>query len=402
MNARKKVIKAAKQGGRLLTVAGLLALTFCFAMFQGGFVSWFVFFTLLPFLLYSLLLAVMPIRIGELEREIAPAKLQRGGKARVTVRFRNRTILPIVFLAVRELDLDERFYRVAAGSAGTLFFAGWRRSFEWTYELEDLQRGEHTLSALEVKATDFFGWVTRHKTIVQPYNLLVYPRTVDMNYASLQVQYDQGALAARYAIAKDTTLVTGVRDYQAGDRFSWIHWKSFAKNGQLRTKEFEDRQSQKLFLCIDRTVSGQFEEVVELTASMLQAIVSRNGDVAFLSGGDGRVFYPAIRAEAQLEQVMRHLAVVKADTGLPLEQLLRNERELNSSILILVTGSMTDGLKGFLTNGSKYARAVICFVVVPKEEYASYKGASMRFTNSRVIYLTKEMFGQAFTEVNKP
>lgn len=402
MNARKKIIKAAKQGGRLLTVAGLLALTFCFAMFQGGFVSWFVFFTLLPFLLYSLLLAVMPIRIGELEREIAPAKLQRGGKARVTVRFRNRAILPIVFLAVRELDLDERFYRVAAGSAGTLFFAGWRRSFEWTYELEDLQRGEHTLSALEVKATGFFGWVTRHKTIVQPYKLLVYPRTVDMNYASLQVQYDQGALAARYAIAKDTTLVTGVRDYQAGDRFSWIHWKSFAKNGQLRTKEFEDRQSQKLFLCIDRTVSSQFEEVVELTASMLQAIVSRNGDVAFLSGGDGRVFYPAIRAEAQLEQVMRHLAVVKADTGLPLEQLLRNERELNSSILILVTGSMTDGLKGFLTNGSKYARAVICFVVVPKEEYASYKGASMRFTNSRVIYLTKEMFGQAFTEVNKP
>ncbi|MGM9948468.1 MAG: DUF58 domain-containing protein [Lysinibacillus sp.] len=402
MKARERLVKVVKQGGRLLTVLGLLALTFCFAMFQGGFVSWFVFFALLPFLLYSVLLAVMPIRIGELDREIAPAKLHHGGKARVTVRFRNRTILPIVFLVVREVDMDERFYRVAAGSASTLFFAGWRRSFEWTYELENLQRGEHILSALEVKATDFFGWVARYKVIEQPYKLLVYPRTVDMNYTSLQVQYDQGALAAKYAIAKDTTLVTGVRDYQAGDRFSWIHWKSFAKNGQLRTKEFEDRQSQKLFLCIDRTSSSQFEEVVELTASMLKAIVSKNGDVAFLSGGDSRVFYPAIRSEAQLEQVMRHLAVIKADTGLPMEQLLRNERELNSSILILVTGGMTDGLKGFLTNGSKYARAVICFVVVPKDEYAYYKGASKRFTNSRVIYITKDMFGQAFAEVNKP
>ena len=402
MNTRKRIVKVVKQGGRLLTVVGLLALTFCFAMFQGGFVSWFVFFTLLPFLLYSFLLAIMPIRIGEVEREIAPAKLQHGGKAKVTVRFRNRTLLPIVFLVVRELDMDERFYRVAAGGASTLFFVGWRRSFEWTYELENLQRGEHILSALEVKATDFFGWVARHKVIEQPYKLLVYPRTVDMSYTSLQVQYDQGALAAKYAIAKDTTLVTGVRDYQAGDRFSWIHWKSFAKNGQLRTKEFEDRQSQKLFLCIDRTASSQFEEVVELTASMLQAIVSKNGDVAFLSGGNSRVFYPVIRTGGQLEQVMRHLAVVKADTDLPMEQLLRNERELNSSILILVTGGMTDDLKGFLTNGSKYARAVICFVVVPKDEYAYYKGASMRFTNSRVIYITKEMFGQAFTEVNKP
>lgn len=402
MKGRKRIMKVLKQGGRLLTVVGLLVLTFCFAMFQGGFVSWFVFFTLLPFMLYSLLLAVIPIRISGVEREIAPSKLQHGGKATVTVRFRNNTVLPIVFLVVRELGMDERFYRVAAGSSRSILVAGWRRSFEWTYELESLQRGEHVLSALEVKATDFFGWVTRKKIIEHPNKLLVYPRTVKMNYTSLQVQYDQGALAARYAIAKDTTLVTGVRDYQAGDRFSWIHWKSFAKNGQLRTKEFEDRQSQKLFLCIDRTASGQFEEVVELTASMLQAIVSKNGDVAFLSGGGSRVFYPAIRTDMQLEQVMQYLAVVKADTGLPMEQLLRNERELNSSILLLVTGRMTDDLKGFLTNGSKYARAVICFVVVPKDEYTLYKGASMRFTNSRVIYITKEMFGQAFTEVNKP
>ncbi|KGR87409.1 DUF58 domain-containing protein [Lysinibacillus odysseyi] len=401
MNARKVII-GMKRGARFLMVVGLLALTFCFAMFQGGFVSWFIFFTLLPFLLYSLLLAMVPVRISKVEREIVPSKLQRGGKAKVTVRFRNHTLLPAVFLLVRELDLDERVYRIAEGRSGQLFFAGWRRSFEWTYELENLHRGEHTLSALEVTVTDFFGWVRKRRVIEQRNTFLVYPHTVEMNYTSLQVHYDQGALAARYAIAKDTTLVTGVRDYQAGDRFSWIHWKSFAKNGELRTKEFEDRQSQKLFVCIDRTASDQFEEVVELTASMLHSIVARNGDVAFLSGGESRVFYPAIRTEVQLEQIMQYLAIVRCDTGLPLEQLLRTERELNSAILILVTGSLTNDLKAFLMNGFKYARAVICFVVVAKEQYASYKGASVRFSNSKVIYITKEMFSQAFTEVNKP
>lgn len=401
MNARKIMI-GIRRGTRFFTAAGLLALTFCFAMFQGGFVSWFIFFTLLPFLLYSLLLAMIPLRIGKVEREIIPSKLQRGGKAKVTVRFRNDTLLPAVFLLVREADLNERVYRIAGGRSSQLFFAGWRRSFEWTYELENLQRGEHTLSALEVTVTDFFGWVRKKQVINQRNTLLVYPHTVEMNYTSLQVQYDQGALAAKYAIAKDTTLVTGVRDYQAGDRFSWIHWKSFAKNGELRTKEFEDRQSQKLFLCIDRTASGQFEEVVELTASMLQSIVARNGDVAFLSGGDSRVFYPTIRTDAQLEQIMQYLAVVRGDSGLPLEQLLRSERELNSAILILVTGSLTNDLKAFLMNGSKYARTVICFIVVEKEQYARYKGSSVKFSNSKVIYITKEMFSQAFTEVNKP
>lgn len=401
MNARKVMI-GIKRGTRFLTVVGLLALTFCFAMFQGGFVSWFIFFTLLPFLLYSLLLAIIPIHIGNVEREIIPSKLQRGGKAKVTVRFRNHTLLPAVFLLVREVDLDERIYRITGGRSSQLFFAGWRRSFEWTYELENLQRGEHTLSALEVTVTDFFGWVRKKRIIKQRNTFLVYPHTVEMNYTSLQVQYDQGALAAKYAIAKDTTLVTGVRDYQAGDRFSWIHWKSFAKNGELRTKEFEDRQSQKLFVCIDRTASGQFEEVVELTASMLHSLAAKNVDVAFLSGGDSRVFYPAVRTETQLEQIMQYLAVVRGDSGLPLEQLLRSERELNSAILILVTGALTNDLKAFLMNGSKYARAVICFVVVAKDQYAGYKGASVRFSNSKVIYITKEMFSQAFTEVNKP
>ena len=86
----------------------------------------------------------------------------------------------------------------------------------------------------------------------------------------------------------------------------------------------------------------------------------------------------------------------------PVEALLRNERQLNNSILILITGQVTDELKAFLLTSSKYARAVICFVVVSKEQYKKQQGTPSKFVNAKMVYVTKEMFSQAFAEVNKP
>lgn len=398
----RRIKQYLKKSGRFITIITLLVLSFCYAMFQGGFVSWFIFFTVLPFLVYSLLLSLVPLQITNVRREMEPTQLVRGDSVRITVSFENKTRFPIVFLVVKELDMDERFYRIEDGRSSNLFLVGFKRHFEWTYSLENLQRGEHQFSALEFTFTDFFGWTARKKIIDEPHKLIVYPKTVDMKYASLQMQYDQGVVASKYSIVKDTSMVTGVRDYQAGDRFSWIHWKSFAKSGDLKTKEFEDRQSQSLFVCIDRATAQHFEEVVDLTGSIMKGIVKRNGDVAFLSGGENRVFYPSVRTDIQLEKVMHHLAVVKPDAVSSMESVLRTERQLNNAILIVITGKQTEELKHFLMDGSKYARAVVCFVVVTKEQYKGIDESSTRFANSKVIYLTPDMFSQAFTEVNKP
>ena len=136
---------------------------------------------------------------------------------------------------------------------------------------------------------------------------------------------------------------------------------------------------------------------------MLKSIVKRRGDVAFLSGGESRVFYPSVRTDGQLEKVMQHLAVVQPNVVSPMESLLPNERQLNNSILILITGQVTDELKAFLLTSSKYARAVICFVVVSKEQYKQQQqGSTAKFANAKMVYVTKEMFSQAFAEVNKP
>ena len=76
-------------------------------------------------------------------------------------------------------------------------------------------------------------------------------------------------------------MATGVRDYQSGDRVTWIHWKSFARTQTLMTKEFEDRRSQELFILMDGQTVKTFEELVELTASILKEASSHQAGIGF-------------------------------------------------------------------------------------------------------------------------
>src|SRR5690606_35378418 len=92
-----------KHGGRLITVVSLLIITYCYAMFQGGFVSWSVFFTILPFLVSSILLAIIPIRFKGISRTLSKERIGRGSNVQVSVTFRNTSWFRCVFMMVRGL-----------------------------------------------------------------------------------------------------------------------------------------------------------------------------------------------------------------------------------------------------------------------------------------------------------
>lgn len=384
--------------GRFVVNVLLIVVTFSYAMFQGGFVSWFLFYTLIPFLLYSLLLHFVPLRIEEVRREIQPARLERGDIASVTVHFINKTWFPLAFLTIREIGLDDDMVEKMKGSSN-VFFVGLKRNFSWTYEIPDLERGVIEFSALQFTFTDLFGWTVRHKFAVQKQKVMVYPKITKMKYREMRRQFDQGVVLAPFAFMKDTSMATGVRDYQAGDRFSWIHWKSFAKDETLRTKDFEVRHSQEALLVLDATVKSHFEESLELAASVLQTIVDHQGDVSFFIAGEEQTFYSHLK-RGQLERIMRQLAMVKASDSKNIELLLTKEGKTLDSFILLFTGELSDSLRSFFKNHGRKTKGIICFVVASKqEEQLRMKGD---YYNVKIVPITKPMFSEVFTEVLKP
>lgn len=391
----KNVISFFQHGGRLVTVISLLILTYCYAMFQGGFVSWFVFFTILPFLIYSILLAIVPLRFKEVSRILSKKRIERDDNIEVTVTFRNSSWFPIVFMSVKELPMEDGIYEQPNGNVTKLFLVGWKREFEWTYQLKSLKRGEHHFKGLQFTCTDFFGWTIRKMEIDQPQLFLVYPKVSDVPVLPIGMQYDQGSSQSRYSLVKDTTMVTSVREYIPGDRFSWIHWKSFAKDGELRTKEFEDHKSQNTFVLIDRAVQKNFEQVVDYTASYLYKIVKKHGDVSFLSAGEDRYFAPLIKTDNQFEKVLQHLAMVQPDAQFSVDRLFFEEQKImNRSVVVIVTGELMPELQEVLNAGKKYARKIICFVVSEHQQQRV-----QLISQNEVHYINREGLLQMDAEV---
>lgn len=381
--------------GRVIVNLILIAATFSYAMFQGGFVSWFLFYTLIPFLLYSILLNFVPLHIEEVSREVQPAKLARGDKASVMIRFKNKTWFPLAFLTVGEIGLNDHI----VGKSTNIFFVGFKRNFSWSYEIPELERGIIEFSALQFTVTDFFGWTVRHKFIPLKQTVIVYPKITKLKYGKVERQFDQGGMLSPFHFVKDTSLVTSVRDYQAGDRFSWIHWKSFAKDETLRTKDFEVRHSQEVLLVLDATVNRHFEDAVDLAASVLQTIVENNGDVSFYIAGKERAFYPQIK-RGQFEKVMQQLSIVQAYDSNNIELLLTKEGKTLDSSILLFTGELSDSLRSFFKNHGKKSKGIVCFVLSSEQEME--ERIKENYYNVKIVPITKAMFPDVFTEVLRP
>jgi uncharacterized protein (DUF58 family) len=388
-------------GGRFIVIILLIIITFSYAMFQGGFVSWFIFYSVVPFLIYSLLLTFARIKIVEFQREIKSSKLQRGDNAKITVHFKNKSWFPFIFLTVKEMGLVNEERDKFDDQSSQIFFVGWKRKFEWTYELLDVERGHMQFRGLKLTFVDFFGWTLRTKLLEEEKIVVVYPRISELKYRPLNAQFERGGIPSPYSIVKDTSLVTGIRDYQSGDRYSLIHWKSFAKNETLRTKEFEDRQSQEIFLVLDQSTIKNFEYSVDLVASILQSVIKNHGDISFLSTGGNHHYFPKIKTQNQMEKVMQHLAIVKPDASQAIDALLVNEiGSINSATLTLVTGELSESLQQFLVNSSKLTHGIICFVITDQKD--KLIESRIKLPTVKVIPISKDSFEKVFAEVTKP
>ncbi|TWT25067.1 DUF58 domain-containing protein [Planomicrobium sp. CPCC 101110] len=392
--------------GRLVFVLVILILTFSFAMFQGGFVSWFIFYMALPFALYSLLLTFYPLQDIQVTRKIHTAQIRKGGNFSATIDIRRSFPFPLLYTVLSEKTQSTALKKRIEVERKDMLVPGFRKSYSWTYEIENMPRGEHVLEGIQIEIGDFFGWVKKSKLLPLRQVVLVYPNAVEIAYRPMESRYDQGAMAAPFTLVKDTTTAAGIRDYSPGDRVSWIHWKSFARTQTMRTKEFEDRQSQDLFLLDDRLPSDRFETQVELVASILQSIVRSHSNVAYLSIGKTHDYFPVIQTEEHLQRAMYHLTKVQADLEKPVEEVAAQDLlQVKASSLLYVTSRLTMDMVSSIQRNVKHLNTCMCLVVADKGEKISAEDeVTHQFARSKGFIVKRigpENFSSVFTEVSR-
>ena len=310
--------KFLKYTWKLLLLFIFAAAAFSYAMFQGGFVSWFLFYTFLPFALYALFIVFYPLTSFSAERSFSSAVLTAGEDATVKLTLtRKYPFFPLPYLVVEDHFSGEAVLGRENGSQKTIVFPWFRKVIEFDYQLRELPRGEHRFRSVTLKTGDIFGLIEKENRIPLSGNILVYPACEKISPCLYTMFYQEDGIPVPDKFQRNMTLVSGVREYQPGDRFSWIDWKAAAKRNRMMTKEFEQEKSGDVLIVLDCTPASSFETMVSFAASVIKGLLENGMEAGLMTTAAERARIPVRGGEEQGRNLFYHLAKVKPDATAP-------------------------------------------------------------------------------------
>lgn len=348
-----------------ILLAWLLSLAF--ALNTGRDLAWNIFYLLTATIALSALWAYANVNWVRVGRYTRARRAQVGKMAEEQFEVRNLSRWPKLWLEVRDFStLPGHHVSHVVSSLGGL------RRQRWIVRTLCQQRGRFMLGPLQLTSGDPLGLFRFSRVLPATSPIVVYPITVEIPAFSPPIGLLTGGDAMRRRTHYVTTNVAGVRDYEPGDSFNRIHWKSVARTGRLVVKEFELDPTADLWLMVDMdrnvhvrapwqplerdegpailwkesrhsvTLAPNTEEyAVSAAASLARHFIMRNRSVGLVAHSRRREVVQADRGERQLTKILETLAVIEALGNLPFAQVLTGEGQALSrhTTLIVITSS---------------------------------------------------------------
>lgn len=383
----------------------LLTILF-YALFQGGFVSWFLFYSFIPFGVYALLLSLYPIKSFYIKREINQTSFKAGEQLVGEIYLKRRIPIPLAYLIIEEIVPNHLQVCQLEKNAKVMLFPWFKREMTYQYIINSMPRGVHHFSKIRVKFGDLLGLIEKEFEYTCSEKFLVYPKIIPIDYRRFRSVDNQGMTTSNRYMHRDTTIAVGAREYKPGDRLTWIDWKSTARKNTMMTKEFEQQQSRDVVILMDRMKSNEFEHIVTFSASLTKAILKRGAKVGFISIGLDRAVFPITNRDVHEQNIYDHLATVQDDAPQPFSRIIDNEKKefRGNSTYMFITSRLGPELVETIKKLSYQNSNIFLFII--KEEVINpslpEKKAIelLRIRHVFVYVVAKEQFSDVFIGVN--
>lgn len=254
---------------RFFSIVCLIVLVFAYAMFQGGFVSWFLFYSVASVFAFSALVSFLPLKVKKLERIIHESTVRSGDRITVTIRLEKMRFQPFFFVRL----IDQIPSTIGKGKASALFFFSFQSQLTFSYSIDRTNRGVHTFQAVTIVVSDLFGWMERQYSIPCETTIYVYPNIHPLTDVPVRQKARKLEGKRLHSFDQSGRSIAGIRNYIPGDRLTTIDWKQSARSSQLKTKEFESFHGEEFVIAFDpyerEGSSLYFEKVVDFVASVI-------------------------------------------------------------------------------------------------------------------------------------
>lgn len=216
----------------------------------------------------------------------------------------------------------------------------------WSFPTPPLKRGFYTLGPPSITSVEVLHG--RANVTNETGEILVYPRTEELPLFDPFLSRTPGAPLSRNAWSFSSYQVGGIRNYVYGDSLRRVHWPSSAKAGKLMVKVLDTASSYQVWLLLDmqkefHSADGESEEcLVTAAASVAKKLLAAGFTVGLLGYGVERLVVTPGRGSEQLWNILRVLAVVKAEGRTPLTYVIRKEKPLLTqgfSVIIFTPGA---------------------------------------------------------------
>jgi uncharacterized protein (DUF58 family) len=294
-------------------------------------------------------------------RRVATDRAQVGQTLTDEIKLSNRGLIGKLWLEVRDHS------SLPGHSSSRVVHVGGRKSNIWSASTVCARRGQYQLGPMTLKSGDPFGIFPAKVHLAGTIEILVYPAVVDLPSFPLPSSTLSGGPAPDRRTQMVTPMVTGIRDYVAGDAFNRMSWTATARLGRLMVKEFDVDPTSDVWLILDldeehlmrvrrdaapQDVAGTGRAVeawldsteeyaVAVTASLARCCLNQGRGVGMIATGAHYEVIQAERSDRTYIKMLETLAVVAADGHRRLAEVLVAEaRRFNrNSSLIVVTAS---------------------------------------------------------------
>jgi uncharacterized protein (DUF58 family) len=308
---------------RVPLIAGIAALSF-FAGITGIHLAYTLTYVLVALLILAFIWTRVIARRVDVERS-SPRGTHSVGEAfseRFTVH--NRSVLWVPYCEVHDRS------DIPGYGAGRACALGGGDSVSWTARGRFVRRGRHRFGPLEARVGDPFGLFSRTARVAARSEVTVYPALHPLDdIGPLWSGNGTGDMRRGRPIDVPPE-VSSVRDYDAHDGMSRIHWASTARTGRLMSRTYDTRHSADLLVILDLRAGvhagaapeSSLEYAVSIAASIIHA-VARRGQAIGLITNDGEMrAFGAGRGELQRMRLLDYLATADDDGTAPLAQVI--------------------------------------------------------------------------------
>ena len=254
-------------------------------------------------------------------------RLQEGNDFEERVSVMNRSWLSKLWLEVEDpSDLPGH-------SARRVISLGPRQRRSWRSISRCTKRGRYTVGPMRVTSGDLFGLFRRSRRFGEAQHVLVYPRAVELTNFAAPPALLPGEGRLRRPAHYITPNASGVREYEPGDSFNRIHWRTTARTGDLMVKLFELDPASDVWVVLDLYGAAQAgegddgteEHAVRIAASIARYFLLANRSVGFLAYGSAFHVVEPERGLPQFTRILEALALAEARGDVPLADLLGRE-----------------------------------------------------------------------------